>query len=93
VNADNLSTLAPRSEIKFGDGQNGRAKFEVSGPFGDEMLLVISSRAPLFAEPRPQVETEREFLTALREAILTRPNKKSPERFISAAFVPIHTSE
>lgn len=93
VNADNLSTLAPRSQIKFGDGQDGRAKFEVSGPFGNEMLLVISSRAPLFAEPRPQVETEREFLTALREAILTRPNKKSPERFISAAFVPIHTSE
>lgn len=93
VNADNLSTLAPRSQIKFGDGQDGRAKFEVSGPFGNEMLLVISSRAPLFTEPRPQVETEREFLTALREAILTRPNKKSPERFISAAFVPIHTSE
>ncbi len=93
VDADNLSTLAPRSEIRFGDGQDGRAKFEVSGPFGNEMLLVISSRAPLFPEPRPQTETEREFLTALREAILARPNKQSPERFISAAFVPIHTSE
>ncbi len=93
VDADNLSTIAANSQIKFGDGQQGRDSFEVSGPYGDEMLLVISSRSPLFAEPRPATETEREFLTALREAILTRPNKQSPERFISAAYVPIHTSE
>ena len=93
VDADHLSTIAANSEIKFGDGEQGRDKFEVSGPYGDEMLLVISSRSPLFAEPRPQTETEREFLTALREAILARPNKQSPERFISAAYVPIHTSE
>jgi hypothetical protein len=93
VDADHLSTIDASSEIKFGDGLEGRDQFEVSGPYGDEMLLVISSRSPLFAEPRPQTETEREFLTALREAILTRPNKKSPERFISAAFLPIHTSE
>ena len=93
VDADNLSTIAANSQIKFGDGQEGRDSFEVSGPYGDEMLLVISSRSPLFAEPRPETETEREFLTALREAILTRPNKQSAERFISAAFVPIHTSE
>ena len=93
VDADHLSTIAAGSELKFGDGEDGRDKFEVSGPFGDEMLLVISSRAPLFAEPRPEAETEREFLTALREAILTRPDKGSPERFISAAYVPIHTAE
>lgn len=93
VDADHLRTIAAHSEIKFGDGEQGRDKFEVSGPYGDEMLLVISSRSPLFSEPRPQTETEREFLTALREAILTRPNKQSPERFISAAYVPIHTSE
>jgi hypothetical protein len=93
VDADHLRTIAADSQIKFGDGQDGRDRFEVSGPYGDEMLLVISSRSPLFAEPRPQTETEREFLTALREAILTRPNKQSPERFISAAYVPIHTSE
>ncbi|RYG97854.1 MAG: hypothetical protein EON57_13255, partial [Alphaproteobacteria bacterium] len=62
VDADHLSTIAAHSEIKFGDGEQGRDKFEVSGPYGDEMLLVISSRAPLFEEPRPQTETEREFL-------------------------------
>lgn len=93
VDADNLSTIAANSRLMFGDGEDGRDKFEVSGPYGDEMLLVISSRSPLFSEPRPQTETERNFLTALREAILTRPDKKSPERFISAAYLPIHTSE
>ena len=92
VDADHLKTIAADSELKFGDGEDGRDKFEVSGPYGDEMLLVISSRSPLFAEPRPATETEREFLTALREAILTRPDKASPERFISAAYVPIQTS-
>ena len=93
VDADNLSTIAAGSQLKFGDGEDGRDRFEVSGPFGDEMLLVLASRSPLFAEPRPETETEREFLTALREAILARPDKTSPERFISAAYVPIHTAE
>ncbi|WP_421762249.1 C1 family peptidase [Devosia sp.] len=93
VDADHLKTLAPLSTLIFGDGEAGRDSFEVSGPFGDETLLVITSRSPLFAEPRPETETEREFLSALREAVLARPDKASPERFISAAYVPIHTAE
>ena len=94
VDADHLKTLAPRSTlIKFGDGEAGRDRFEVSGPFGDETLLVITSRAPLFAEPRPRDRDRARLPQALREAVLTRPDKASPERFISAVYVPIHTSE
>ena len=93
VDAEHLNTIAGHSVLQFGDGEQGRDRFEVAGPFGDEMLLVITSRSPLFSTPRPDVETEREFLSALREAILTRPDKGSAERFISAAYVPIRTLE
>lgn len=92
TDAAHLQTLPAHSTLVFGDGKDGRSRFTVSPPFGDEMLLVIASRSPLFASPRPDTETERAFLTALREAILARPDKTSPERFISAAYIPFHTS-
>ena len=86
-----LSTLAPRTKLTFGDGRDGRSKFTVAAPFGSEMIVAIASRSPLFAEDRPLVETEREFLTALRRAILARPDPALPERVVSASFVVLET--
>ena len=65
-----LVTHLPRSRIILGDGLKGRPAFQVSGPFGDEMLLAITTKSPLFTDARPQVETERDFLTALRAATI-----------------------
>ena len=86
-----LSTLPAQTDLSFGDGLEGRAKFTVSAPFGNEMIVALASRSPLFAEDRPLVETEREFLTALRKAIIARPDPSQPERVVSASFVTLET--
>ena len=87
-----LSTLPPQTQLTFGDGLEGRPKFTVSAPFGNEMIVALASRSPLFADDRPHVETEREFLTALRKAIIARPDPSQPQRVVSASFVTLETT-
>ena len=87
-----LSTLPAQTQLTFGDGLEGRPKFTVSAPFGNEMIVALASRSPLFADDRPLVETEREFLTALRKAIIARPDPTQPERVVSASFVTLETT-
>lgn len=87
-----LSTLPPQTQLTFGDGLEGRPKFTVSAPFGNEMIVALASKSPLFADDRPLVETEREFLTALRKAIIARPDPTQPERVVSASFVTLETT-
>ncbi len=86
-----LSTLQANTVLRFGDGFEGRQKFTVGEPFGNEMIVAIASKSPLFSEDRPLVETEREFLTALRKAIIARPDPGQPERTVSAGFVALET--
>ena len=86
-----LATLPAGTGLTFGDGLEGRSKFTVSAPFGNEMIVALASKSPLFAENRPPVETEREFLTALRKAIVARPDPTQPERVVSASFVTLET--
>ena len=86
-----LSTLPAKTALRFGDGLDGRQKFTVAEPFGNEMIVAIASKSPLFSEDRPLVETEREFLTALRKAIIARPDPGQPERVVSADFVALET--
>ena len=88
-----LSTLTAGSEMRFGDGREGRPRFTVAPPFGSEMIVAVASKSPLFAENRPLVETEREFLTALRKAIVARPDPTLPERVVTASFVVLETTE
>lgn len=91
ADATTLQTLAPGTQLRLGDGKAG-PKFRISEPFGVEMMLAISSRSPLFATPRPQVETEREFLTALRRAIVETPDGQG-ERLISASYRAFKTNK
>ncbi|MDE0149160.1 MAG: DUF4384 domain-containing protein [Rhodospirillaceae bacterium] len=88
-----LRTWPARTALAFGDGREGRPKFTVSAPFGKEMVVAIASRSPLFAGKRPLIETEREFLTALRRAIVARPDPTRPERVVGAAFVALETKQ
>ena len=87
-----LSTLAAHTKLRFGDGREGRSKFTIGAPFGNEMILAVASKSPLFDEDRPLVETEREFLTALRKAIIARPDPTQPERVVAASFVVLETT-
>ena len=58
--------LLPNTQQTFGDGKDHRDKFTVSPPLGKEMIVVLASRSPLFADPLPDTMTEREYLTKVR---------------------------
>jgi hypothetical protein len=79
--------------IVLGDGGAGGPKFTIEGPYGDEMILAIASQSPLFDEGRPSPETEREFLTAFRKALLVRPAAEAGKRKVSAAWIALTTKE
>lgn len=86
--------LAPakRGErVVFGDGRGGSHRFTAAPPFGTEMVLAVSSASPLFEGLLPKVQTEREFLSALRRAILFKSDQSRGDRRLSAAFLGIET--
>lgn len=86
-----LEAIDSGASLKFGDGQDGRALFTIGPPFGTEMIIAVSSVSPLFPSERPRTETEREFLTALRQALLASPPGADGERVVSAAYRPLLT--
>lgn len=81
----------PRSTLIFGDGVAGRAKFTVTPPFGQELIIALASRSPLFDGELPAQQTEREFLSALRRALLYKASPDMPDRELSAAITTLQT--
>jgi len=81
----------PNSNLVFGDGMDGRAKFTVSPPFGREMIIALASRSPIFEEELPPMQTEREFLTALRRALIYKPSPGLPDREVATAIKMLQT--
>lgn len=88
-----LKALAPHSKLTIGDGRDGGPKFRVVSPFGNEIVIAVASRSPLFTDKRPPKETERQFLTALRQAVLARPDPTAPARTFGAAYDAFTTKE
>ena len=83
----------PNSRLVFGDGSAGRARFTVSPPFGREMIIALASRSPLFDRELPAVQTEREYLSGLRRALIFRPDPGSAERQVGASVQLLRTRE
>jgi hypothetical protein len=81
----------PGKTLLFGDGQDGRPKSTVSGPFGREMVIALASRSPLFAQTLPAQQTEREYLTELRRALAYKPDPNMPDREVSATVRTLET--
>jgi hypothetical protein len=88
-----FNAYAPRTKIVIGDGEVGGRQFRVSAPFGREMLIVVAGRSPIFADLRPTQETERQFLTALRRALIAKPDPAAPDRDVTANCDAIVTVE
>jgi hypothetical protein len=80
--------FAPNTKVVLGEGQQ---TYRVGGPFGDEMIVVIAAKSPLFAEDLPDAEIEREYLTNFRKAFLEKPTPGAPKRVVSAAFATLTT--
>jgi hypothetical protein len=81
----------PGQAMVFGDGQEGRATFTVSAPFGREMIIAIASRSPLFDRKLPDQQTEREYLTQLRQALVYKPDPSLADREVSATVKTLET--
>jgi hypothetical protein len=81
----------PGRTLVFGDGAEGRTKFTVAPPFGREMILALSSRSPLFDAALPERQTERDYLSALRRALVYKPRADLPDREVSAAVLTLET--
>ena len=83
-----LRPKAGHTIVRFGDTEGGQVSLTVSPPVGDELLVVVSSEKPLFAAARPDSETYREFLSALRTGVLSGEAGR-----VTASIVPVTTTQ
>ncbi len=83
----------PRQTLVFGSGEQGKPKFTVGPPFGREMIIAIASRSPLFDHELPRQQTEREYLTELRRALVYKPVPDMPDRELAASITTLQTRE
>ncbi len=82
----------PGSVIDLGGGADPRV-FRVGPPFGPEMVLAIASASPLFADGLPATTTERDYLTAMRKALLYKPDPNQSDRVVDAGFLFLTTHD
>lgn len=76
-----------RLRVGIGTGGTQQRRFEVAEPYGDEMLIAIASREPLFGTELKGAVTERQFLTLLRAKLAAAPADS-----VAAAAVRLRTS-
>jgi len=84
----NLKAKAGHTQLNFGDAQTYAASLQGQPPVGSEMLLVVASEKPLFDQALPDQESNRAFLSDLRQAVLSGDAGR-----ITATAVPVTTTE
>lgn len=57
--------------VRLGEPRAGFPGWEVSEPFGTDLLVAMVSEGPLFGASRPLVESQEAYLAALTEALRT----------------------
>ena len=72
----------------LGDPAHGGASWQISAPYGTDMIISIASSVPLFTKLRPQDENASDYLPALRTAL---QNAASGGAQISVAVIPVVT--
>jgi hypothetical protein len=87
-NSGDLKPKAGRSVIRYGDGSGDGTVLTVAPPAGDEMLLVVASEKPLFGAVRPDTESYRDYLSALRAGVLAGDAGR-----VTATLLPVTTTE
>jgi eukaryotic-like serine/threonine-protein kinase len=80
--------LAAGGTKVLGDPAHGGASWQVSAPYGTDMIIAIASSTPLFAMARPQDENASAYLPALRAAL---QNAASSGAKLSVAALPVVT--
>jgi hypothetical protein len=90
------SELAPSTSLQkmvFGDGTSNSPKYRATAPFGRETIVVLAAESPLFEDQLPKRMTERQYLSALRKAILYKSDPSKDQRKVSAAFLGLETTQ
>jgi caspase domain-containing protein/papain like protease/uncharacterized protein DUF4384 len=82
----------PNQTLTFGSGEDSKPKYRVSAPYGREMIIAIASRSPLFDHELPQQQTERDYLTELRRALIYKPDPVMPDRELAATMTTLQTA-
>jgi serine/threonine-protein kinase len=85
---DPLQKLPANSRKVLGNPKKGGASWKVAAPYGANMIISIVTPAPLFANPRPQVEDTDDYLAALRLAL---QNAASNNPMLDVAALPFIT--
>ncbi|MGE4481449.1 protein kinase domain-containing protein [Acidocella sp.] len=85
---DAMQSFAAKATKTLGNPANGGASWQVSAPFGTDMIISIASSVPLFTTLRPQDETASAYLSALRQAL---QNAASNGAKIAVAAIPVIT--
>lgn len=81
------SPVSAGERFTFGDGVEGHRKFTVGPPFGQEMIIAISSAHPLFDAPFPDRQPATGFLSALVRAVETSASEVSQGGVRAAAKI------
>ena len=85
---DAQQMLAAGGTKVLGDPAHGGASWQVSAPYGTDMIITIASSTPLFATARPQDENASDYLPALQAAL---QNAASSGAKLSVAALPVVT--
>jgi len=75
----------PGSTVRLGEPRAGFPGWEVSEPFGTDLLVAVVSEGPLFGAPRPEVEAQSSYVFALNAAI--GEAKRAGRRVLIRPFV------
>jgi len=76
--------------ITLGQAGGGSTReWQVSSPFGSEMLVAVAAQEPLFAAPRPEMDTSKDYLPLLAQAL---QQARSKDAMVLADLLPITTS-
>src|SRR5262249_57369701 len=70
--------------LVFGDGMNGRSKFTVGAPFGQEMILAMASNDPILGPEVPATQSNTELLNALSNAFRGEAAVAEADRSVTA---------
>jgi serine/threonine-protein kinase len=81
--------LQPANSIKvLGDPTKGGASWQISAPYGTDLVISIATSSPLFSVRRPQDENASDYLPALRAAL---QNAASSGQNLSVAAIQVIT--
>lgn len=66
---DPARSYPPFAHVSLGDPAAGGERWEVGSPYGVDMVIAVASSAPLFAQPRKEMEPGEVYIRALQTAI------------------------